>query len=170
MRAARNRELALVRPLGCCQQFFYLYSLALPVHFCLVAEIEGALDSAKLGAALEQVQTGIRRSGSALSMIRRTGPTFCRTNNPIELNVLPVDTVANWCGVVESELNLPFSTFPGPLMRATVLPASGGTSIILTFHHAIVDGLSERAFSMTSCARSRATVSKSCRRLLCLKR
>jgi len=30
--------------------------LAFPVHFCLAAEIEGALDSTKLGAALEQVR------------------------------------------------------------------------------------------------------------------
>jgi hypothetical protein len=142
IRAAGNGELAVVRPLGCCERFFYLYSLAFPVHFCLVAEIEGALDSGRLGAALEQVRN--RHSALRVGIVdnAETGPMFCRTNNPIELTMFPVDTVADWCGVVESELNLPFSTFPGPLMRATVLPASDGTSIILTFHHAIVDGLS----------------------------
>src|SRR5258708_23770899 len=56
MEAAKERELALVRPLGYCERFFYLYSLAFPVHFCLAAQIEGALDSARLGAALEQVR------------------------------------------------------------------------------------------------------------------
>jgi NRPS condensation-like uncharacterized protein len=142
IKAAKKKELALVRPLGCCERFFYLYSLAFPVHFSLVAEIQGTLDLARLGAALEQVRN--RHSALRVGIVddAETGPMFCRTNNPIELNVLPADAVADWCGVVESELSLPFSTFPGPLMRATVLPASDCTSIILTFHHAIVDGLS----------------------------
>jgi Condensation domain len=142
IKAAKKKELALVRPLGCCERFFYLYSLAFPVHFSLVAEIQGTLDSARLEAALEQVRN--RHAALRVGIVddAETGPMFCRTNNPIELNVLPVDKVANWCGVVESELSLPFSTFPGPLMRATVLSASDGASIVLTFHHAIVDGLS----------------------------
>ena len=142
MRAAKKRELAFVRPLGCCERFFYLYSLAFPVHFCLVAQIEGALDCTRLGAALEQVRK--RHSALRVCIVEgaETGPTFYRTDNPIELKVVAADMAADWRGVIESELGLPFSTFPGPLMRATVLPASDGTSIILTFHHAIVDGLS----------------------------
>ena len=142
IKAAKKKELALVRPLGCCERFFYLYSLAFPVHFSLVAEIQGTLDLARLGAALEQVRN--RHSALRVGIVddAETGPMFCRTNNPIELNVLPVDTVADWRGVVESELSLPFSTFPGPLMRATVVSAYDGASIVLTFHHAIVDGLS----------------------------
>ncbi|WP_426533484.1 hypothetical protein [Bradyrhizobium sp. McL0615] len=73
IKAAEKKELALVRPLGCCERFFYLYSLAFPVHFSLVAEIQGTLDSARLAAALEQVRTGIPRSGSALSMMQKPG-------------------------------------------------------------------------------------------------
>ena len=140
--AAKKRELALVRPLGSCERFFYLYSLAFPVHFCLAAEIEGALDSTRLGAALEQVRN--RHSALRLCIVddAETGPTFCRTDSPIELNEVPAETGADWREVVESELSLPFSTFPGPLMRATVVSASDGASIILTFHHAIVDALS----------------------------
>lgn len=140
--AAKNRDLAFVRPLGCCERFFYLYSLAFPVHFCLAAQIEGRLDFTRLEAALEQV----RKRHSALRVCivddAETGPTFRRTDNPIELNVVPAGTAADWHTVVERELRLPFDSFPGPLMRATVLAASDGTSIVLTFHHAIVDALS----------------------------
>jgi hypothetical protein len=139
---ARNGELALVRPLGCCERFFYLYSLAFPVHFCLVAEIEGALDFAALGTALEQVRNRHPALRVCIVDDAETGPAFCPTDNPIEFNVAPVDTAADWRGVVERELSLPFSIFPGPLMRATVLPASDGASIVLTFHHAVMDGLS----------------------------
>jgi uncharacterized membrane protein len=142
MGAAKKRELALVRPLGCCERFFYLYSLAFPVHFCLVARIEGALDSAKIGAALEQVRN--RHSALRVCIVDdpEAGSTFCRTDNPIKLHAAPAETAEDWCWAVERELSLPFNTFPGPLMRATALWASDGTSIVLTFHHAIVDALS----------------------------
>ena len=140
--AAKSLELALARPLGHCERFFYLYSLAFPVHFCLVAQIEGALDSARLGAALEQVRN--RHSALRVWIVddAETGPSFCRTDNPIELHAVPAETEADWRGVVERELSLPFSPLPGPLMRATALLASDGTSLVLTFHHAIVDALS----------------------------
>ena len=124
------------------REFFHLYSLAFSVHFCLVAQIEGALDSARLAEALEQV----RRRHSALRVCivddAKDGPAFYRIDNPIEIHAAPAVTAADWRRVVERELSQPFSTFPGPLMRATALGASDGTSIILTFHHAIMDALS----------------------------
>jgi hypothetical protein len=140
--AAEKRELALVRPLGYCERFFYLYSLAFPVHFCLVAQIEGAFDSVRLAAALEQVRN--RHSALRVCIVddAETGLAFHRTDNPIALHAAPAETAADWRRVVERELSLPFNTFPGPLMRATALWASDGTSIVLTFHHAIVDALS----------------------------
>jgi hypothetical protein len=140
--AAEKRELALVRPLGYCERFFYLYSLAFPVHFCLVAQIEGAFDAARLAAALEQVRN--RHSALRVCIVdgAEIGPAFHRTDNPIALHAALAETAADWRRVVERELSLPFNTFPGPLMRATALWASDGTSIVLTFHHAIVDALS----------------------------
>ena len=110
----RSENRLSVRPLGCCERFFHLYSLAFPVHFCLVAQIEGALDSAKLAAALEQV----RRRHSALRVCivddAETGPAFHRIDNPIELHAAPAETAADWRRVVERELNLPFEYCSGP--------------------------------------------------------
>jgi hypothetical protein len=103
---------SLVRPLGCSERFFYFYSLAFPVHFCLVAEIEGAIDPVKLHAALEQV----RRRHPALRVCiiddAEAGPAFCRTDNPIEVYTAPVEADAQWRLVVEDELNRPFDTVP----------------------------------------------------------
>jgi Condensation domain len=131
-----------IRSLGCCERFFHLYSLAFPVHFCLVARVEGALDSARLGAALEQVRR--RHPALRVSIVddAENGPAFCRTDNSIKVCAVPVEAEADWRGVVESELNLPFDTVPGPLMRATALWRLDGASIILTFHHAMADALS----------------------------
>jgi hypothetical protein len=140
--AAEERESVLIRPLGCGERFFHLYSLAFPVHFCLVAQIEGALDSARLAAALDQV----RRRHSALRVCivddAETGPAFHRIDNPIELHTAAVAAAADWRAVVESELNLPFDAARGPLMRAMALWAPDGASIALTFHHAAMDSLS----------------------------
>src|ERR1700686_3686797 len=131
-----------IRLLGCCERFFRLYSLAFPVHFCLVAQIGGAFDAAKLSAAFDQV----RRRHPALRVCivddAETGPAFYETDNSIEVHAAPVDADIDWRGVVESELTLPFDTIPGPLMRATALWASDGASIVLTFHHAMADALS----------------------------
>src|SRR6476659_8175914 len=89
MKAAEKRESVLVRPLGCSERFFHLYSLAFPVHFCLVAQIEGALDSAKLAEALEQV----RRRHSALRVCiaddAKAGRAIYRIDNPIEIDASP---------------------------------------------------------------------------------
>jgi len=140
--AAEARESVPIRPLGCGERFFHLYSLAFPVHFCLVAEIEGTLDSARFAAALDQV----RRRHSALRVCivddAETGPAFHRIDDPIELHTAPVAATADWRAVVEGELNLPFDAVRGPLMRAMALWAPDGASIVLTFHHAAMDALS----------------------------
>ncbi|MGV7213766.1 condensation domain-containing protein [Bradyrhizobium sp. UFLA05-112] len=139
---AEGRESVPTRALGCSERFFHLYSLAFPVHFCLVAEIDGALDSARLAAALDQV----RRRHSALRVCivddTETGPAFHRVDNPIELHTAPVAAALAWRAVVEMELNVPFDAARGPLMRAMALWAPDGASIVLTFHHAAMDALS----------------------------
>jgi NRPS condensation-like uncharacterized protein len=142
MGVSKKKEFVPIRQLGCCERFFHLYSLAFPVHFCLVAQIEGALESAKLEAALDQVRR--RHSALRVSIVddADSGPAFHRIGNPIELRTAAVEAAANWRESVESELNRPFDTVQGPLMRATALWASDGASIVLTFHHAIMDALS----------------------------
>jgi hypothetical protein len=132
----------LHRPLGSCERFFHLYSLAFPVHFCLVAQILGPVDPATLSASLEQV----RRRHPALRVCivddAEAGPAFFATDNPIEVRTSLTEIDANWCEVVESELNLSFDGGSGPLMRAAALWHRDGATIVLTFHHAIVDALS----------------------------
>jgi len=100
IKAPEKLKSVLVRPLGCCERFFHLYSLAFPVHFCLVAQIEGALDSAKLAEALEQV----RRRHSALRVCivddAKAGPAFYRIDNPIEIHAVPAVTAADFRRVV----------------------------------------------------------------------
>lgn len=140
--AVLDGERRRIRALGSLERLFYLWSLAAPGHFCLVADVEGTINPAGLGVALEQV----RRRYPALRVCivddAKTGPVFYETENAIELSTVPVKMHTDWRSVVESELKRPFDAVPGPLMRVTSLRTSEGASIILTFHHAIADALS----------------------------
>ena len=104
MGAARETRIRSCPPARLLREILPSLFAGLPVHFCLVAQIEGALDSARLGAALEQV----RRRHPALRVCivddAETGPAFYRIDNPIELHAAPAETAADWRWVVEREL------------------------------------------------------------------
>jgi hypothetical protein len=139
--AARAESLPM-RPLGCCERFFHIYAHAFPVHFCLVAEISGEINSTKLHMAFEQVRRRHPALRACIVDDVESGPIFHGTDNPIEVRAIPIELGTDWRHVVEDELNRPFDRVPGPLMRATVLWTANGASIVLTFHHAIADALS----------------------------
>ena len=142
MGAARKRESVLVRPLGCCGDS----SISMRGPFPCISVLSRKSKVRWMRQSLERRWSGcaggIPRCGLAVVDDAETGPAFYRIDNPIELHSAPAETAADWRWVVERELSLPFRAFPGPLMRATALWASDGTSIVLTFHHAIVDALS----------------------------
>lgn len=57
----------------------------------------------------------------------------------------PRTTDDDWKGLVEDELNTPFSLMPGPLFRVTYVASSerqDACELVLTAHHAIIDGVS----------------------------
>ena len=116
MGVAEKLKSVLIRPLRCCEKFFR------PSSQRHLSRFEGGIPRIVNDA--------------------KAGPAFYRIDNPIEIHAAPAVTAADWRRAVERELSQPFSTFPGPLMRATALWASDGTSIILTFHHAMMDALS----------------------------
>src|SRR5258708_15489458 len=140
--SARNDGLGLLRPLGCAEHFFHLYAQVYPVHFCLCAEIEGTVDAAALGPALDQVRERhpILRAGIAHD--EELGTAFYKSCRPIELETIYGGKDADWRPIVERELQRPMGIGSAALLRVTALRAPDVTSIVLTFHHAIVDGLS----------------------------
>ena len=137
-----ERAAKAVRPLGCVERFFHLYALTFPVHFCLAAEILGAVDVPKLRTALEQVRRRHPALRVSIGDDAGKGPMFETTDNPIELRASVVEAGSDWRGAVESELNRSFDPSPGPLMRVTALLKPGGASVVLTFHHAVADAIS----------------------------
>jgi Condensation domain len=135
-------EPELARLLGCGERFFRLYAMVYPVHFCLVAQIAGSLDSRAVAAAFQQIRW--RHPALRVGIVdhAETGPMFRETDDEIELGVSPKHAGADLPDIISGELNRPFDSVAGPLMRATIIWASDGASIVLTFHHAIADALS----------------------------
>lgn len=51
------------------------------------------------------------------------------------------DEGIRWHQVAQDEVNRPFSAAAGPLVRAVALTGAADTTVILTFHHSVADGL-----------------------------
>ncbi|MBY5537720.1 hypothetical protein HFO58_32025 [Rhizobium leguminosarum] len=137
-----------VRDLGVFERLMYLYSKVHHRHFCIVGELSGDFDHVDLVAALRKTQLrhpplrwGIQDDGD--------GPHFVESLQPIQVTLCERREYPRWEKVVEEELARPFLPSSSPLLRASVL--IGGqvwqpTTLVLTFHHAVADGLSAIAF------------------------
>lgn len=137
-----------IRSLGVHERLMYLYSQEHPRHFCVVGELSGRFGILELGNALEQVQ---QRHPHLLLAIQDdgSGPFFVEDPRPIPVRLDMGGHALEWEAHVEAELREAIPTSQGPLMRMTILSDRSKPArwvIILTFHHAIGDGLSAVAF------------------------
>ncbi len=142
LRSIPNEVPGFLRPLGFAEHFFHLYAQVYPVHFCLCAEIEGAVGAEALRSALNQV-----RERHPLLRVRivddaEFGTAFHESGRPIELEMIAVGRDADWRPMAERELQRPMGVGASALLRVTALCAPDVTAIVLTFYHAIADGMS----------------------------
>lgn len=134
----------VVRPLGAFEQLFHLWMQDNPLHFSIVAELDGAVSEERCRAALDEVQ----RSHPLLRVRVATGgageggpgPVFHRSDAPVALSV--AEEAMTWQAAAAAELARPFAQGVSPLVRATLLPGERSCVLLLTFEHSIADGLS----------------------------
>jgi hypothetical protein len=103
LRSIRNAAPDFIRPLGCGEHFFHLYAQVYPVHFCLCAEIEGAVDSDALRWALNQVRERHPILRARIVDDGEFGGAFYESGRPIELETIAIGKMR--IGVRESSLN-----------------------------------------------------------------
>lgn len=142
LRSIRNEAPGFLRPLGATEHFFHLWTQVYPVHFCLCAEIEGAVDADALRSALNQVRARHPILRARIVDDEELGTAFHESDQPIELKTIYAGRNADWRPTVERELQKPIGTGRSALLRVTALRTPEVTAIVLTFHHAIADGLS----------------------------
>ena len=129
------------RELDILERFFWLAGRSISTNFAAHAQVIGSLEDQWILAALDAVQArhpllrmGIERSGW-------TGAKFVEvTNRPIPFQTVKKD---DWLPIAELELERRFADDEAPLIRCVrVAHDDKNSTLILTLHHVIGDGMS----------------------------
>jgi NRPS condensation-like uncharacterized protein len=134
---------SFLRPLGPSEQCLWLNNQNSANHFVIAAEMIGdatveawvsAVAAAQLRHPLLRISIQSGPDGS---------PCFHEhANIPIPLRIIPEEEFATWHVEMAKELATPILLNGAPLVRITVLRKSGGSTLLLSIHHSIADGLS----------------------------
>lgn len=137
------------RELGRFETAAALTSEHAPFNVVVGVRLAGGLDPEGLRHALDALQglhplLGVR-------IVERAGRRAYEGDGtpPVPLRLLPRDGEEAWREVAEEELNRRLDAARGPLLRCALLADPAGpaapSELLLTFHHAIVDGASASA-------------------------
>jgi hypothetical protein len=131
------------RPLGPSEQYFWFSNQNSAKHFVIAAEITGDGTIATWIAAVAAAQ--LRHPLLRVSVESGPdGPPCFRehANIPIPLRIVPEEAFTAWQQEMAKELATPIPLSGAPLARITLLRKSGGSTLLLSMHHSIADGLS----------------------------
>lgn len=132
-----------LRALGARERCLYRYSERNPLIFVLAAEFDVALDAHLVGDALHAVQC---RHPLLSAHIREDADAKLGFYRPISVAAIDLrflrDPDQGWPAFAAEELTKPFDHTTAPLMRATLLTHGTASTLLLTFDHAISDGIS----------------------------
>ncbi len=139
-----GREGDLVRSLGVGERILPLFVPEQPLqfcilHLCMVCELAGPTAVGDDRAAFDRVQA--RHPFLAASIQAGAPGRIRRSDRPIAASVLPRANAPDLERVAERELSSRFPDREGR-MRATVLHAAEGATIVLGFRYTLSDGLS----------------------------
>jgi Condensation domain len=132
-----------LRPLGPGEQYFWLSNQNSAKHFVIAAEILG---DAPVEAWISAVAAAQRRH-PLLRVSIEYGPDGLpgfgeHAQMPIPIRVVPEKGSAAWHVEMSRELATPIPLSGAPLVRITLLRKKVGSTLLLSMHHSIADGLS----------------------------
>lgn len=134
-------EPALIRKLGATEQLFWLIDRNRPIHFTLVAQIDRVFAPQVWRAALRAIQQRHPLLGARIAIDADSSPVFQHDADAHISLRLVEDARASWQEEVKGEMATAVDWSSASLVRATVLQRDGHSTIILTAHHAVLDGL-----------------------------
>lgn len=129
----------ILRPLGANEHVVDYYMHRNPTQFSLVAEVTTPVTAQTLGAALKQLQQRHPLLAVAVTDSATPAAAFRKTDRAVPVEERPAGTP--WQAVVADEQTRPIPPEPGPLVRAVLVPAQAGSTVVLTFAHQISDGV-----------------------------
>lgn len=129
------------RSLGAFEQLLHGYMRDNPFQHSLLVHLGGELAVGRARQAVADLQAAhpLLRARVAAPASPGAAPTFLRDDTPISVTASELGT--RWQDVVGAEQASRIDDSRGPLVRVVLVPADGGTSIVLTFAHQIVDGV-----------------------------
>ncbi len=134
-------EPALIRKLGATEHLFWLIDRNRPIHFTLVAQIDRAFAAHEWRAALSAIQQRHPLLNARIAIGADSAPAFHRDDEAQIALRLVDDAQSSWQEEVRNEMATAVDGSSASLVRATVLQRDGHSTIILTAHHAVLDGL-----------------------------
>lgn len=137
------------RKLGLVENFFNtVHDLGGMIDVNLI-RVEGSINGAILQQTLDVLQK--RHPLLQVHLVKSADGVYFQSQGTtkIPLSIIDKQDESQWLNIAHDELHQKFSNNTNPLCRVTLLNSTipGGMSeIIVTFHHAIVDGLSSITF------------------------
>lgn len=136
----------MYRKLGTSERFVWLCDQVGSINFVIISHFSSSLDENVVRTALDLLPR-IHPLLKTRIEVEEDGPVFTSENvPPIPLRVEVRRSDDHWHAEAESELNdsLPWSE--GPLVRAVLLKSADVSDLLVTFCHAIGDGMSGSYF------------------------
>jgi hypothetical protein len=133
---------AKLRPLSGIEHLFWALDKVNGCNFAIAASSRGSIAHSQWRDAFAQVQARHPLLNAGINDDDPFAPWFtCGAGLPIPLAFLRRASSTHWQRVMESEVAEPFHLSTGPLLRAVVLEDPSGCDLVLTAHHAAVDGM-----------------------------
>ena len=132
-----------LRVLGPSEHYFWLSNQTSPKHFVVAAQIGGFTKVASWQVAFTAVQQRHPLLQVCIAEDQVGAPYFRRLNEPgIPLRVVHGGVSENWEREVSRELATPLPLKGGPLVRVALMHEENRSTVIVSAHHSIADGLS----------------------------
>lgn len=149
---------ARLRPLSGFEHLFWAVDKINGFNFAIAFSFSGNVAHARWKAAFEQVQQRHPFLNAGINEEDPLAPFFTRgAGLPIPLVFQRRASSADWRPVMESEVAKPFDLSKGPLLRAAILEDDKGCDLVITAHHAIIDGMGSSRWSAICLRSSPAT-------------
>jgi NRPS condensation-like uncharacterized protein len=131
---------AVPRRLGAFEHLFAAYGEDGTMNFTVAACVSGMLAEADVIVALAKVQERHTLLRASLAWDENDAHCFVRSDRPIPVSVHS-GSAATWHRLAEDEMNKPLVSGEAPLVRVVVALHADSSILLLTFNHAVVDGL-----------------------------
>lgn len=136
------KETAIERPLGATEDMYWRFDAVSPLNFGSVTRLRGEFSDQQLANALLALQHRHPLMRAAIQKDDDGTPWFRSHVGAIPLQIAHQSRGNEW-QLLENELNSPFDTVVGPLMRCVLIRHSeDDASLISVYHHAACDGRS----------------------------